>query len=324
VRELTKQRRIMPSGDLHDPGYRRLRYARYADDQLFGFIGPKAEAEEIKARLTRFLREELALELSQDKTLITHARTGAATFLGYEITIHRSDTKVTRGRRSANGGVALRVPKDVIKAKCAPYTKLGKPEVRSRLVNEDDHTIVATYGTEYRGLVNYYLLAGDVWRLNKVRWVMVTSLLKTLACKHGSTVSKMAARYTATTPTPHGPRTCVQATVTRGQKPLTATFGGIPLKRQPRAVLTDRTPLPDTIIHRKELISRLQAGRCEICQHTGQVQVHHVGKLAHLGKPGTPRPPWMEIMAKKHRKTLVVCSGCHDTIHNRRSTANTE
>jgi group II intron reverse transcriptase/maturase len=324
VRELTKQRRSIPSGDLHDPGYRRLRYVRYADDQLLGFIGPKAEADEIKARLTRFLREELTLELSQDKTLITHARTGAAKFLGYEITVHRSDTKVTRGRRSANGGVALRVPRDVIKAKCIPYLKLGKPEVRSQLVNEDDHTIVATYGAEYRGLVNYYLLAGDVWRLNKVRWVMVTSLLKTLACKYDSTVSKMAARYTTTIPTPRGPRTCLQATVARtGRKPLTATFGGIPLKRQTKAVLTDRKPAPDIIIRRKELIARLQAGRCELCQHTGEVQVHHVGKLAHLGKPGTPRSPWAELMAKKRRKTLVVCAACHDTIHSRQPTATT-
>jgi group II intron reverse transcriptase/maturase len=324
VRELVKQRRNIPSGDLHDPGYRRLRYARYADDQLFGFIGPKAEADEIKAQLTRFLRDELKLDLSQDKTLITHARTGAATFLGYEITVHRSDTKVTRGRRSANGGVGLRVPRDVIKAKCAPYLKLGKPEVRSRLVNEDDHTIVATYGTEYRGLVNYYLLAGDVWRLNRVRWVMVTSLLKTLACKHDSTVSTMAARYTATISTPHGPRTCVQATATRtGRKPLTATFGGIPLRRQPKAVLTDRKPSPDIIVRRKELINRLQAGRCEMCQHTGEVQVHHVGKLAHLGKPGATRPLWAEVMAKKRRKTLVVCTGCHDTIHHRQPTATT-
>ncbi len=75
------------------------------------------------------------------------------------------------------------MPTDVIKAKCAPYRKLGKPEARTHLVNEDDHTIVATYGSEYRGLVNYYLLAGDVWRLNRVHSVMETSLLKTLACK---------------------------------------------------------------------------------------------------------------------------------------------
>jgi group II intron reverse transcriptase/maturase len=175
VRQLRKQQRSLPSGDPQDPDYRRLRYARYADDQLLGFTGPKAEAEQIKTRLTAFLQNNLKLELSQEKTLITHARTGAAKFLGYEITVQHADH-----RRSINGAVGLRVPTDVIKAKCAPYRKLGKPEARTPLVNEDDHTIVATYGAEYRGLVNYYLLAGDVWRLNRVCWVMTTSLLKTL------------------------------------------------------------------------------------------------------------------------------------------------
>ena len=89
------------------------------------------------------------LELSQEKTLITHARTGAAKFLGYEITVQHANH-----RRSINGAVGLRVPTEVIKAKCAPYRKLGKPEARTRLVNEDDHAIVETYGAEYRGLVN--------------------------------------------------------------------------------------------------------------------------------------------------------------------------
>ena len=85
-RQLRQQLRTLPRGDPQDPGFRRLRYCRYADDHLLGFTGPKAEAEEIKDRLAQFLREDLALELSPDKTLITHARTGAARFLGYEIT----------------------------------------------------------------------------------------------------------------------------------------------------------------------------------------------------------------------------------------------
>ena len=319
VRQLRKQQRNLPSGDPQDPDYRRLRYARYADDQLFGFAGPKAEAEQIKARLTTFLRDDLKLELSQEKTLITHARTGAAKFLGYEITVQHANH-----RRSINGAVGLRVPTEVIKAKCAPYRKLGKPEARTRLVNEDDHAIVETYGAEYRGLINYYLLAGDVWRLNRVHWVMQTSLLKTLACKYDSTVSKMAARYKTTIDTPHGPRKCLQVTVTRtGRKPLTATFGGIPLKRQRKAVLTDRKPAPGIIIRRTELIQRLRAGRCEMCEHTGEVEVHHVGKLAHLGKPGKPQPPWAQLMTRKRRKTLVVCAACHDVIHDRRPTATT-
>jgi len=321
VRQLRKQLRAMPSGDPQDPGYRRLRYCRYADDHLLGFTGPKAEAEEIKSRLAQFLRDDLKLELSQDKTLITHARTGAARFLGYEITVQHANHKVTGGCRSANGIVALRVPLDVIKAKCAPFLTRGQPAPRSRLVNHDDHTIISTYGAEYRGLVNYYLLAGDVWRLNRLCWVMTTSLLKTLACKHDSSVSKMAGRYQATIQTPHGPRRCFQARVERpGRNPLTATFGGLPLRRQRKAVLTDRKPVPATV-RPKELILRLLNGRCEMCQHTGEMRVHHVPTLAHLVTPGQPQPVWAAAMAKRRRKTLVVCACCHDTIHRRRRAA---
>jgi hypothetical protein len=51
ARQLRKQQRSLPSGYPQDPDHRRLRYARYADDQLLEFTGPKAEAEQIKARL---------------------------------------------------------------------------------------------------------------------------------------------------------------------------------------------------------------------------------------------------------------------------------
>ena len=103
VRDLHRKLRRLPSGDPQDPGYRRLRYTRYADDHLLGFIGPKAEAEAIKDQLARFLRDDLALELNPDKTLITHARTRAARYLGYEITIQHCDDKLTNGCRAANG-----------------------------------------------------------------------------------------------------------------------------------------------------------------------------------------------------------------------------
>jgi group II intron reverse transcriptase/maturase len=315
ARELRKRLRSMPSGDPHDPGYRRLRYCRYADDTLLGFAGPRAEAEEIKRRLAAFLRDDLKLELSQDKTLITHARTQAARFLGYEITVLHNDRKVTRGIRRANGTVSLRVPGTVIKAKSAPYLARGKPARRPRLRNEDDYTIVSTYGAEYRGIVQYYLLAGNVARLYRLHWVMETSLLKTLADKHRSSVSKMARKHKATIDTPHGPRKCVEARIERnGRKPLVARFGGIPLRRQKDAVLTDRLPVPG-IIRLKELVTRLLADRCEICGNMGEVDVHQVRKLADLGKPGQPRPAWAELMARRRRKTLVVCQSCHDAIH---------
>ncbi|MCW2885890.1 MAG: RNA-directed polymerase, partial [Streptosporangiaceae bacterium] len=157
ARTLRRRMVTLPSADPNDPGYRRLRYCRYADDHLLGFTGPKAEAEEIKQRLAEFLREELKLELSADKTLITHARTRAARFLGYEITVQHNSSKTTRRRRSVNGQVALRVPRDVIKAKSAPYLRRGKPAKQTALTNGHDHTIVATYGAIYRGIVQYYL-----------------------------------------------------------------------------------------------------------------------------------------------------------------------
>ena len=238
ARKLRAQQRSLPSSDPNDSGYRRLRYVRYADDALFGFTGPRAEAEEIRSRLAAFLHDDLGLELHQDKTLITHARTGAASFLGYEITVQHSTT-----RPRVNGTIGLRVPRTVIKAKCAPYLQHGKPERRPELLNFDDHLIISTYGAEYRGIVQYYLLAGDVWRLNRLEWVAKTSMLKTLAAKHRTTVTTMAHKYQATVDTPHGKRTCFEARVERaGRKPLVAKFGGIPLKRQERAVIDDRRP----------------------------------------------------------------------------------
>src|SRR5215510_11890092 len=99
ARDLLRQLRTLPRDDPMDPGYRRLKYTRYADDHILGFIGPKAEAEEIKGRLAAFLRETLGLELNQDKTLITHARSQRARFLGYDISVQRSGTKISNGRR---------------------------------------------------------------------------------------------------------------------------------------------------------------------------------------------------------------------------------
>jgi group II intron reverse transcriptase/maturase len=315
ARILTRQRRSLPVNDPMDPKYRRLRYMRYADDQILGFIGPKAEAEQIKADLTIFLRETLGLELNQEKTLITHARSQRARFLGYDICVQHADTKITGGRRSVNGKVALLVPPDVIKAKCAPYRSHGKPWHRSRLQNLRDYDIVRIFGAEYRGVVQYYLLAQDVWKLNRLRWNAETSLLKTLAAKHRSTVTRMANRHKAKVITPDGPRTCYEAKIKREGKPdLTARFGGIILRQDRRPVIHDPDPVPIVYPH-KELNHRLRKRWCELCETGKPVTVHQVGKLAQLGKPGPGQPAWAALMAKIRRKTLIVCDACHEHIH---------
>jgi group II intron reverse transcriptase/maturase len=315
ARDLGKQMRTLPGNDPMDPGYRRLRYCRYADDHILGFTGPKAEAEEIKEKLARFLRETLGLELNAAKTLITHARSQRARFLGYDITVQHSDTQRTGGRRTANGNIALRVPPDVIKAQCARYRQHGKPWHRTRLQNLDDYDIVRTYGAEYRGVVSYYLLAQDVWRLSTLNWNAATSMLKTLAAKHGSTVTKMASRYHATADTGDGPRSCFEARRKReGKKDLVARFGGITLRQDRRAVIRDPAPGPAPY-PRKELISRLLKRECELCETGATVTVHQVTGLEALGEPGRGQPAWATLMAKMRRKTLIVCAACHDWIH---------
>ncbi|WP_208974347.1 reverse transcriptase/maturase family protein, partial [Streptomyces malaysiensis] len=316
ARKLRQRMVSLPSSDPNDPAYRRLRYIRYADDHLLGFTGPKAEAEQIKQRLTQFLRDELKLELSQEKTLITHARTGAAKFLGYEITTQHNDTKKTGRYRRVNGQIALRVPRDVIKAKRAPYLTRGKPAKRTALINSSDYAIVATFGTVYRGVVQYYLLAGDVFRLRRLQWVMETSMLKTLAAKHRSSVSKMAVKHKARIDTLNGPRVCFEARIERkNRKPLVARFGGISLQRQRAAELADREPVR-VDYPQKELIARLLADTCEICGNKGNVQVHHVRALADLAHAGWQPSDWARVMLHRRRKTVVACDICHDRIHS--------
>ncbi|WP_433733295.1 group II intron reverse transcriptase/maturase [Nocardia sp. CA-129566] len=257
------------------------------------------------------MRDELRLDLSQQKTLITHARTHAARFLGYEITTQTG----TGGRKTAEGSIRLRVPIPVVKSSCATYLRGGKPAAQRALQNRHDHDIVAAFGTRYRGIVNYYLLAADVYRLERVRWTMQTSMLKTLAGKHKSSVAKMAVRYRATIETPDGTRTCFEAARHRGnRKPQVARFGGIPLSRRKTAILTDRVPSRNPL-PRKEIITQLQRSTCELCGIHGEVHAHHVAKLSELAPPGQHQPEWARLMASRRRKTLVVCPPCHELIH---------
>jgi hypothetical protein len=172
ARRWEKAMRQIPYGDPYDPDFRRLRYFRYADDFLLGFVGPRREAQEVKNRLKEFLRDALKLELSEEKTLITHAASQAARFLGYEIVSQHCNTKLDRtGTRSVNDKLALRVPLSVIEAKCGQYMEKSKARHRPELAGEHDFDIVQTYQWQYVGIVNYYLLAQNVGWLHRLRWV---------------------------------------------------------------------------------------------------------------------------------------------------------
>lgn len=201
--QLRKQAQKLPSIDPKDPKYRRLRYVRYADDFLLGFVGPRKEAEEIKQELRVFLQRELELELSEEKTLITHARTETAKFLGYEILTIQSDSKrpiheIGKDRRTVNGAIGLKVPRKTIEENCQEHMRNGKAIHRPELLYLSDYDIVIVYQIRYRGIANYYQLAYNMKSLGKLKRYMENSLLKTLAAKHKLSVKTVAEKYKAT------------------------------------------------------------------------------------------------------------------------------
>ena len=322
AQRLWTQVQHLPSRDPNDPDYRRLKYVRYADDTLFGFIGPKAEAEEIKEKIANWLRENLKLSLSIEKTLITNASSDAARFLGYEIVAQRANEKHNSqsGYRTVNGKMGLRVPAEVVQKRCARYMRKGVPAHRNELIQDDDFTIINRYQAEYRGLVQYYWLAINVSWFHKLHWVMQASLLRTLARKHRTSLKAMSEKYRATTETPYGRLSCLEIVVERanGKKPLVAQFGGIPLRRQEKAIITDLDPAysQQRGHDRNELIKRLLAEKCELCGSKMNVEVHHIRKLADLREKGQKeKPRWVKKMAQRRRKTLIVCAYCHENIH---------
>ena len=316
ARQLMKVLRTLPASDPYDPNYRRLKYIRYADDWLIGFAGPRQEAEEIKAKIREFL-SGIGLTLSEEKTLITNASKDEARFLGYDIVALRADDQLDqRGRRNLNGNLGLRMSRKVLDTHCAKYLKNGKPAVQPHLIHNDDFTIIADFQAQYRGVVQYYVMAQNVAWLNKLHWVMKNALLRTLADKHKTKALAMDRKYRAKVTTPQGTFCCLEVKRHReGKKPLIARFGAVPLRYQRRAsTLIDQ--LPQVFNGRNELVKRLLAQECELCGSSDAVQVHHIRKLADLKtKNGREKPPWVKRMAAMRRKTLVVCQTCHNAIH---------
>lgn len=317
ARLLNQQAQTLPSRDPNDPNFRRLWYCRYADDVLLGFTGPKAEAQNIKQQLAAFLQNELKQELNQEKTLITHAREGRAYFLGYEIhVLHANGKHDHRGQRCINGAIGLRVPKEVIDKHCAKYMRHGKPWHLMQRTVDSTYSIVAQYQTEYQGVVQYYTLAYNLHQFSRLKWAMQTSLARTLAKKLKISTAQVYKQFKTTHQNEYGTYKVLEVVVKRGpdKPPMIARFGGIPLRWNKWATIND-APTRPIWSGRSEVVERLLAQQCELCGSTDNIEVHHIRKLADLKRYGQTNPPqWVQKMAARRRKTLVVCQDCHHAI----------
>lgn len=321
--ELGKQLRHIARYDPDDPHYRRLRYIRYADDFLLGFIGPKVEAETIKVKVGQYLND-LGLTLSEEKTYITHATSERARFLGYDITVSRSDTKMTKRidgikMRSVTGRIALLVPPEVVQKYRRKYSRKDKPIHFGWMSVLSDYEIVATYGAQLRGVAQYYMMATDVsQRIDAVYWYGIESLKRTLANKYRRTLGQIHAQYVYR-PNTRGERTHFRVTIEReGKPPLIAKCGEVPLKtRKPPYINDDQTQYDIRWGKRGEIVARLLQDKCELCGAKGNIEAHHVNKVSNIRRKWRGRknkPAWVEFIITRNRKSVMVCRKCHQQI----------
>lgn len=318
LKAIEQERAAFPNGDEMDESYRRLKYIRYADDFILGVIGSKEEAQRIKEDIKSFLSASLALELSEEKTLITH--TGkSAKFLGYEITVTRDNhqRRDVRGclRRTYGKRVRLNVSMATLRDKLLEYgameiklrngKEVWKPKCRSGLIFNDDLEILDRSNRETVGFCNYYLIANNCVVLHNFRYIMEYSMYKTFAGKYRSTVRKINKKY----------RYNKLFTVKYEQKGAikSRTFYKTSFKRRTTAFngSCDIEPYSIADVSRTNLTDRLKAEKCELCGATGKLIMHHVRNLKDLkGKES-----WERLMSARKRKTIALCPSCHRLRH---------
>ena len=320
LKEIDKTRSALPCFAPMDGNFKRLKYVRYADDFLIGIIGSKEDAVKIKDDIKRFLADRLALELSDEKTLVTHTEKPAK-FLGYEVAVRRSNLQKRNKRGSLSrvygNKVRLKVTTEVIKKKLLELGVLKFsyhngheqwiPKHRSELINNDDLEILDSYNAEIRGFYNYYSIANNASELNTFHYIMQYSMYKTFAGKYRTTVRRICQKYKR-----NGVFT-VGYTVKNGQVKERRLYNeGFKRKRPSYDRSIDRCPNPMPGVSTTSLIDRLKARKCELCGATDNLVMHHVRKLGELkGKEN-----WEKLMIARRRKTMAVCGSCHQKIHH--------
>ncbi|HER2169437.1 TPA: group II intron reverse transcriptase/maturase, partial [Streptococcus pyogenes] len=317
VKQLYKELIKYDSKDLFDPNYRRMKYVRYADDFLIGVIASKEEAEKIKQDLTVFLADKLKLELSAEKTLITHSKKNAR-FLGYDIRVARDwqTMKMPNGtqKRKFNFQAKLLVPHDKYIKKLINLGALSlgennqwKPIHRIYLIHNDDLEIIRQYNAEIRGLYNYYRLASNVHVLQSFRQTMKYSMIKTYAKKYKSTVSKIINKFSTNR------NFGIRYKTKEGQRIVYFIEQRMEKNTRIKSEEVDIEPITVQFGGRTSLIERLLAEKCEWCgAENVPLEMHHVNKLKNL--KGKKR--WEQIMIARNRKTIAMCVKCHHDLHN--------
>jgi len=315
---LTQEMLATQATEPQDASFRRMYYCRYADDFLVGITGSKEEAQAVKVWLSTYLEEELHLELSAEKTLVTHVEKRIR-FLGYDVKRGDNKRRVRVHMRHGSGvqrtcmqKLTLLMPQDKCEAFAREYGQRQEWQGRERthLIHLSELEILMIYNAEIRGFLGYYGIADNVTSvMGSILWLTTTSFLKTLAAKRRSTLKKVA------TSLKRGPsRYVIPFRKKDGTVKEYALVASTQQLERQKVTYGEVDAKPEVGMYRRqtELGQRLLANQCEWCGTTkGPIEVHHVRKLKDLkGKKA-----WERQMIARRRKTMVLCKACHVDLH---------
>ena len=323
VKECKQARKEKMNQHYNDPfetGYKKIQYNRYADDFVIGVLGSKNDAKKIKEDVRCFLRETLHLELSEEKTKVTHA-SKKVRYLGYDFkVIHAKNMKRCQNgdlKRVWYGKVFLYVPKEkwikkamekeAIQVKRNPDTgkETWRPMPRKDLMNRNDADIVSTFNSEIRGLYNFYRIAENVGVLHKYYYMVRYSMLKTLAGKYRTNVSVIKKRYMV------NGILRIPYNTKQGRKYCEFYHDGFKKHSDGYNDVADIMPAYRKYDQQHTIVNRLKAGICEICAEQAEyLCMHHVRSLKSLKGKNIYEKKMLEI----RRKSLALCPDCFERL----------
>jgi group II intron reverse transcriptase/maturase len=218
----------------------RLHYTRYADDWIIITNLKKEEVEQLKIQITEWLRNELKLELDQEKTYITDLKKGKAKFLGFTLFYHikritRVPNKETGRifRRRANDRIFVGIDHERQKQRLMALKMINEKKMPRHVglyVRLKPWDIVTKFKQKAEGFINYFYpqltYKSD---LGYYYYVFRYSCLKTLANRMKISISQIQKKYGERIAMP---KTEFKITEKTGKKTIIERRVGFPLYRE--------------------------------------------------------------------------------------------
>lgn len=297
---------------------------------MIGVTGTYELAVQIREEVRVFLQKNLKLELSMEKTKITHLGDEYAKFLGYYIKCNTASQNVSSRRkdeageilniRKSTGKPKLIVPRNLLKTKLIQNgfaNEQGRPKYLGKFIHLSDYEMIQRYNSIIRGFMNFYNIAEDRTSLNELVYILEYSLAHTLAAKHRISLKQVYTKYG--NPVRVTVKERDKEKIVLFDKPASLTASYLNNKymvinswsetNANAAPTLPYDPLAAVLYSAKD--TNILDQPCLICGSTENIEMHH---LRHL-KNTKDKSTLIRIMSRIKRKTIPLCIPCHNKVH---------